>query len=184
MSMNIPSPTKGLKCTGIYNYILQKVYWYIYTPKGVLVYIYSKRCTGIYILQKVYWYIYTPKGVLVYIYSKRCTGIYICSTQSENLRDLQIALRNLRILRTEANLQIVTQSADCYAICKVDTSITDLRRSTHRSSVFEGQHIHLRRSTHRSSIWLCFLLRHHHRRALRSTYLRKTLGNTSDVPPW
>ena len=33
----------------------------------------------------------------------------------------------------------------------VDTSITDLRRSTHRSSVFEGQHIHLRRSTHRSS---------------------------------
>ena len=46
---------------------------------------------------------------------------YICSTQSENLRDLQIALRNLRILRTEANLQIVTRSADCvswyYAIC-------------------------------------------------------------------
>ena len=34
---------------------------------------------------------------------------------------------------------------------KVDTSMTDLRRSTHRSSVFEGQHIHLRRSTHRSS---------------------------------
>ena len=33
----------------------------------------------------------------------------------------------------------------------VDTSITDLRRSTHRSSVFDGQHIHLRRSTHRSS---------------------------------
>ena len=33
----------------------------------------------------------------------------------------------------------------------VDTSITDLRRSTLRSSVFEGQHIHLRRSTHRSS---------------------------------
>ena len=33
----------------------------------------------------------------------------------------------------------------------VDTSITYLRRSTHRSSVFEGQHIHLRRSTHRSS---------------------------------
>ena len=33
----------------------------------------------------------------------------------------------------------------------VDTSITDLRRSTHRSLVFEGQHIHLRRSTHRSS---------------------------------
>ena len=30
-------------------------------------------------------------------------------------------------------------------------SIFDLRRSTHRSSVFEGQHIHLRRSTHRSS---------------------------------
>ena len=46
---------------------------------------------------------------------------YICSTQSENLRNLQIALRNLRILRTEANLQIVTQSTDCvswyYAIC-------------------------------------------------------------------
>ena len=34
---------------------------------------------------------------------------------------------------------------------QIDTSITDLRRSTHRSSVFEGQHIHLRRSTHRSS---------------------------------
>ena len=33
----------------------------------------------------------------------------------------------------------------------VNTSITDLRRSTHRSSVFEGQHIHLRSSTHRSS---------------------------------
>ena len=33
----------------------------------------------------------------------------------------------------------------------VDTSTIDLRRSTHRSSVFEGQHIHLRRSTHRSS---------------------------------
>ena len=34
---------------------------------------------------------------------------------------------------------------------KVDTSITDLRRSTRRSSIFEGQHIDLRRSTHRSS---------------------------------
>ena len=38
-----------------------------------------------------------------------------------------------------------------YRSSKVDTSITDLRRSTHRSSVFEGQHIHPRRSTHRSS---------------------------------
>ena len=38
-----------------------------------------------------------------------------------------------------------------YRSSKVDTSITDLRRSTHRSSVFEGQHIHLRRSTHQSS---------------------------------
>ena len=38
-----------------------------------------------------------------------------------------------------------------YRSSKVDTSITDLRRSTHRSSIFEGQHIHLRRSTHRSS---------------------------------
>ena len=38
-----------------------------------------------------------------------------------------------------------------YRSSMVDTSITDLRRSTHRSSVFEGQHIHLRRSTHRSS---------------------------------
>ena len=38
-----------------------------------------------------------------------------------------------------------------YQSSKVGTSITDLRRSTHRSSVFEGQHIHLRRSTHRSS---------------------------------
>ena len=38
-----------------------------------------------------------------------------------------------------------------YRSSKVDTSITDRRRSTHRSSVFEGQHIHLRRSTHRSS---------------------------------
>ena len=37
-----------------------------------------------------------------------------------------------------------------YRSSKVNTSITDLRRSTHRSSVFEGQHIHLRRSTHRS----------------------------------
>ena len=37
----------------------------------------------------------------------------ICSTQSENLRDLQIALRNLRILRTEANLQIAC------AICRL-----------------------------------------------------------------
>ena len=34
---------------------------------------------------------------------------------------------------------------------KVDTSITDFRRSTRRSSIFEGQHIDLRRSTHRSS---------------------------------
>ena len=34
----------------------------------------------------------------------------ICSTQSENLRDLQIALRNLR---TEANLQIAC------AICRL-----------------------------------------------------------------
>ena len=34
---------------------------------------------------------------------------------------------------------------------KIDTSITDLRRSTRRSSIFEGQHIDLRRSTHRSS---------------------------------
>ena len=38
-----------------------------------------------------------------------------------------------------------------YRSSKVGTSITDLRSSTHRSSVFEGQHIHLRRSTHRSS---------------------------------
>ena len=38
-----------------------------------------------------------------------------------------------------------------YRSSMVVTSITDLRRSTHRSSVFEGQHIHLRRSTHRSS---------------------------------
>ena len=38
-----------------------------------------------------------------------------------------------------------------YQSSKVGTSITDLRRSTHRSSVFEGQHIHLRMSTHRSS---------------------------------
>ena len=38
-----------------------------------------------------------------------------------------------------------------YQSSKVGTLITDLRRSTHRSSVFEGQHIHLRRSTHRSS---------------------------------
>ena len=37
-----------------------------------------------------------------------------------------------------------------YRSSKVDTSITDLRRSTHRSSFFEGQHIHLRKSTHRS----------------------------------
>ena len=36
-----------------------------------------------------------------------------------------------------------------YRSSKVDTSITDLRRSTRRSSVFEGQHI--RKSTHRSS---------------------------------
>ena len=42
-------------------------------------------------------------GIYIYIY---IYIIYICSTQSENLRDLQIALRNLRILRTEANLQI------------------------------------------------------------------------------
>ena len=34
---------------------------------------------------------------------------------------------------------------------KIDTSITDLRRSTRRSSIFDGQHIDLRRSTHRSS---------------------------------
>ena len=38
-----------------------------------------------------------------------------------------------------------------YRSSKVDTSITDLRRSTHRSSVIKGQHIHLRRSTRRSS---------------------------------
>ena len=38
-----------------------------------------------------------------------------------------------------------------YRSSMVDTSITDLRRSTHRSSVFEGQHIHLRTSTYRSS---------------------------------
>ena len=38
-----------------------------------------------------------------------------------------------------------------YRSSMVDTSITDLRRSTNRSLVFEGQHIHLRRSTHRSS---------------------------------
>ena len=38
-----------------------------------------------------------------------------------------------------------------YRSSKVHTSITDLRRSTHLSLVFEGQHIHLRRSTHRSS---------------------------------
>ena len=36
-----------------------------------------------------------------------------------------------------------------YRSSKVDTSIIDLRRSTHRSSVFKRQHIHLRRSTHR-----------------------------------
>ena len=53
-----------------------------------------------------------------------------------------------------------------YRSSKVDTSITDLRRSTHRSSkvdtsisegrhivtsIFEGRHIDLRRVTHRSS---------------------------------
>ena len=53
-----------------------------------------------------------------------------------------------------------------YRSSKVDTSITDLRRSTHRSSkvdtsiskgrhlvtsIFEGRHIDLRKSTHRSS---------------------------------
>ena len=38
-----------------------------------------------------------------------------------------------------------------YRSSMVDTSITDLRRSTNRSLVFEGQHSHLRRSTHRSS---------------------------------
>ena len=38
-----------------------------------------------------------------------------------------------------------------YRLSMVVTSITNLRRSTHRSSVFEGQHMHLRRSTHRSS---------------------------------
>ena len=32
---------------------------------------------------------------------------------------------------------------------KVDTSITDFRRSTRRSSISEGRHIDLRRSTHR-----------------------------------
>ena len=32
---------------------------------------------------------------------------------------------------------------------KVDTSITDLRRSTRRSSISKGRHIDLRRSTHR-----------------------------------
>ena len=34
---------------------------------------------------------------------------------------------------------------------KIDTSITDLRRSTHQSPIFEGRHVDLRRSTHRSS---------------------------------
>ena len=38
--------------------------------------------------------------------------IYICSTQCTNLRNLQIEQHNLKINRLEANLQIVTQSAD------------------------------------------------------------------------
>ena len=45
------------------------------------------------------------------MYMHTCT--YICSTQSGNLRNLQIALRKLKIHRMRANLQIGTQSADC-----------------------------------------------------------------------
>ncbi len=40
-------------------------------------------------------------------------NFFICYTQSANLRNLLIAQRNLRISRLEANLQTVTQSADC-----------------------------------------------------------------------
>ena len=38
-----------------------------------------------------------------------------------------------------------------YRSSMVDTSIYDLRRSTHRSSIYEGQHVHLCRSIRRSS---------------------------------
>ena len=60
------------------------------------------------------------KSVLMWLY------IYICSAQSENLRNLEIALRILRIPRLRSNLEIAqaiwrlrntcAQSGDC-VIC-------------------------------------------------------------------
>ena len=73
---------------------------------------------------------------------------YICSTQSENLRDLQIALRNLRILRTEANLQIVTQSADCVSSIDVRRSQNSWKRFRCSSMVSHGKQVASQRLPH------------------------------------
>ena len=39
--------------------------------------------------------------------------VYICSAQSGNLRNLQIALRKLKMHRMRVNLQIGMHSVDC-----------------------------------------------------------------------
>ena len=57
------------------------------------------------------------------------TTACICSAQSGNLRNLQIALRKLKIHRLRANLQIGTQSADCAILiaqsvdCAIDSIV-------------------------------------------------------------
>ena len=44
--------------------------------------------------------------------------MYICSAQCENLRNLEIVLRILRIPRLRSNLTIVARSRDCAAILR------------------------------------------------------------------
>ena len=70
-----------------------------------------------------------------------------------------------------------------YQSSKVDTSITDLRRSTHRSSVFEGQHIHLRRATHRSSNGNTSIFESRHINLRKSTHRSSKIegGNTTPI---
>ena len=72
-----------------------------------------------------------------------------------------------------------------YRSSKVDTSITDFRMSTHRSSVFEGQHIYLRRSTHRSSKVDTSISEGRHIDLRRSTHrdidLRKSTHRSSKI---
>ena len=53
------------------------------------------------------WSAKPERAVFSYESTELCLLLYICSAQSENLRNLEIAMRILRILRLRSNLEIV-----------------------------------------------------------------------------